>query len=60
MPVIRFDADEWRKMRIALSDKDAAIQELVEALEEIAWSNNSQWKSDRAKYALAKHKEKEG
>ena len=34
-----------------------ANAELVEALELIAWSNNTQWQADKARAALAKYKE---
>ena len=38
----------------------AQCQELVEALELIAWSNNTQWQADKARAALTKHKEQAG
>ena len=43
----------WAAWKACAAQRDAKMAEVVEALREIEWSNNSQWQADRASAALA-------
>ena len=50
--------DLTRFAALVRAEDEAILRQALEALEEIQWSNDSKWQSDRAKVAIAAIKER--
>ena len=49
-------AKQLNRLDAEIKNLKAQRDELLEALEEIEWSNNEQWRTERAPIAIAKAK----